>query len=134
MSLLIARLLISELPVASQACVPWRNPSLSPSSHDLSYHNKSCLPLIPPSSLILAGIIQKILLRKKSNMKTVKNRLFFTHDKIISRQTFETKIRLLIFRFIYPPIGALTNFQARVNLETIQVFKMCVLPSLLQRA
>ena len=54
-------------------------------SHNLcSYHNKSCLhQLLNP--LATHPSYSKYLPEKKSNMKTVKNRLFFTRDKINSR-------------------------------------------------
>ena len=58
-------------------------------SHNLwSYHNKSCLPqlLNPPRySSLSCRYYSKNLPEKKSNMKTVKNRLFFTRDKITPR-------------------------------------------------
>lgn len=81
----LALMFMSELPRETRGVIP----NCHHLSHSLwSYHNKSCLPqlLNPPRySSLSCRYYSKNLPEKKSNMKTVKNRLFFTRDKITPR-------------------------------------------------
>ena len=92
----LAFMFMSELPreTESRGVIP----NCHHLSHSLwSYHNKSCLPqlLNPPRySSLSCRYYSKNLPEKKSNMKTVKNRLFVTHDKIKLRRWPEP-VRLL---------------------------------------
>ena len=79
--IVLALMFMSELPRETRGVIP--------NCHHLwSHHNKSCLPqlLNPPRySSLSCRYYSKNLPEKKSNMKTVKNRLFFTRDKITPR-------------------------------------------------